>query len=114
MKKTKKVKKQTVEIAASWSFKLNISNYLTIQELQYLDSIRAGVNYQGIDWFLSQKKECKVGEEEVIAEALEQFCRATIMKAVNRYIAEVKAMAQPPKVKTNDDFARETFESMQN
>ena len=94
-KTKRKAKKQTVEIAASWSFKLNVQNYLTLQELQYLDSIRSGVNYQSQDWFLSQKKICLVGEEEATAEALENFCRTTIMKAVNAHIARVHEMAAP-------------------
>lgn len=98
MAKTKKrAKKQTVEIAASWSFKLNVQNYLTLQELQYLDSIRSGVNYQSQDWFLSQKATCTPEEAEEKTKALQEFCKRHVMLAVNAHIAEVHALATPPK-----------------
>ncbi len=59
-----------VEIARSFSFKLNLGNY------------------QSADFFCSQKSECSVEDAESASEALYQFCKKQVMKAVNDYQIE--------------------------
>lgn len=56
---------QIVEIARSFSFKLNLGNY------------------QSADFFMSQKSECRQDEAEEVSERLYQFCKAQVLKAVN-------------------------------
>lgn len=63
-----------VEIARSWSFKLNTGNY------------------QSVDFFCSQKAECKASEAEKVSEALYQFCKASVMRDVNDYKREMLGM----------------------
>lgn len=54
-----------VEIARSFSFKLNLGNF------------------QSADFFCSQKAECAIEDAEQTSEALYQFCRSQVLKAVN-------------------------------
>lgn len=61
-----------VEIARSFSFKLNVGNY------------------ESRDFFCSQKAECKLKDSERISEALHEFCKAQVMKDVNAYRAELE------------------------
>ena len=71
---TKKRKKQKlVEVARSFSYKMNSGNYETR------------------DFFCSQKAECTPKDAEKTSEALYQFCKSEVIKSVNRYIAEQKA-----------------------
>jgi hypothetical protein len=63
---------QRVEIARSFSFKLNAGNY------------------ESRDFFCSQKKECYEREAEETSEALYAFCKAQVMKAVAEFRAEGK------------------------
>jgi len=53
-----------VEVARSYSFKLNIGNY------------------QSMDFFASQKAECMEHEAEEMSEKLYQFCRREVLRAV--------------------------------
>ena len=59
-----------VEIARSFSFKLNCGNY------------------ESRDFFCSQKKECPEAEAEATSEALYQFCKTQVLKAVREFQAE--------------------------
>ncbi len=59
-----------VEIARSFSFKLNVGNY------------------ESRDFFCSQKRECKASEAEAVSEALYVFCAKEVMRAVKDYIAK--------------------------
>ena len=54
-----------VEIARSFSFKLNLGNY------------------QSADFFQSAKSECRDDEAEEVSDKLYQFCKAQVLKAVN-------------------------------
>lgn len=62
--------KKLVEIARSFSYKLNLGNYQTA------------------DFFCSQKAEVPENQAEKISEALYEFCKKEVMKSVNRYKAE--------------------------
>ena len=59
-----------VEVARSFSFKLNLGNY------------------QSADFFCSEKAECAAEDAEATAEALYSFCRKQVMKAVNEMQVE--------------------------
>lgn len=99
MAKTKKrAKKQVVEIAASWSFKFSAQNFLTLQETQILQSKLRGVAYQVQDFFLSAKSSCPPEDMEAKTEALQEFTKRMVMKAVNAYAAELHEYAKPEKV----------------
>lgn len=56
-----------VEMASSFSFKLNIPGY------------------QSADFFQSAKSECRDDEAEEVSEKLYQFCKARVLKAVNEF-----------------------------
>ena len=62
--------KLLVEVARSFSFKLNIGNY------------------QSVDFFCSQKAECPEDEAAAKSEALYDFCRSEVMKSVKKYQRE--------------------------
>jgi len=59
-----------VEIARSFSFKLNLGNY------------------QSADFFCSQKSECAAEDAEQASEALYAFCRKQVMKSVSDFQIE--------------------------
>jgi hypothetical protein len=59
-----------VEIARSFSFKLNLGNY------------------QSADFFCSQKSECAAEDAEAASEALYAFCRKQVMKSVSDFQIE--------------------------
>lgn len=59
-----------VEIARSFSYKLNAGNY------------------ESRDFFCSQKAECSFSDSERISEALYTFCKEQVMRAVNQYRRE--------------------------
>ena len=54
-----------VEIARSFSYKLNLGNY------------------QSADFFQSAKSECSEDEAEELSEKLYQFCKAQVLKSMN-------------------------------
>ncbi len=62
-----------IEIARSFSYKLNVGNY------------------ESRDFFCSQKAECYDETAEATSEALHNFCKGQVMKAVNQFIEERKA-----------------------
>lgn len=76
-KKTRKAKIKLVEIARSFSFKLNVGNY------------------ESRDFFCSQKAECPPQDAEKTSEALYSFCRSEVLKSVNDYIASLKKKDEP-------------------
>jgi hypothetical protein len=59
-----------IEIARSFSYKLNTGNY------------------QSVDFFCSQKAECEPGEEEATSERLYNFCKRQVLQAMNQYREE--------------------------
>jgi hypothetical protein len=61
------------EIARSFTYKLNVGNY------------------ESRDFFCSQKSECTMEEAEAVADALHDFCKRQVMKAVAAYRAEAAA-----------------------
>lgn len=66
-----------VEIARSFSYKLNCANY-------------GGAQYESHDFFCSEKAECAIEDEEQVSEALHQFCRAEVKRAVKDYVAGLR------------------------
>lgn len=56
-----------VEVARSFSFKLNAGNY------------------ESRDFFCSQKAECLAADAEDTSEKLYQFCKAQVMKSVREF-----------------------------
>lgn len=61
-----------VEIARSFSYKLNAGNY------------------ESRDFFCSQKAECSIEDQAEVSEALYQFCRSEVLRAVKEYISMMK------------------------
>lgn len=61
-----------VEIARSFSYKLNAGNY------------------ESRDFFCSEKAECAVEDALEVSAALFSFCRAQVLLAVKEYINEMK------------------------
>lgn len=59
--------KSRVEIARSFSFKLNMGNY------------------ESRDFFCSQKAECDAEDAEATSEKLYEFCKSQVLKAVREY-----------------------------
>jgi len=59
-----------MEIARSFSFKLNCGNY------------------ESRDFFCSQKAECEPDQAEATSEALHAFCKSQVLKAVSEYRKE--------------------------
>jgi hypothetical protein len=53
-----------IEVTRSFSFKLNIGNY------------------QSLDFFCSEKAECLESERDTKSQALYSFCKAEVMRAV--------------------------------
>ncbi len=53
-----------IEVARSFSYKLNIGNY------------------QSLDFFCSEKAECLEAEREAKSQALYSFCKAEVMRSV--------------------------------
>lgn len=60
---------QTVEIARSFSYKLNVGNY------------------ESRDFFCSQKAECPIDDAERVSDALHAFCKTQVLKALADYRA---------------------------
>jgi hypothetical protein len=74
---------RTVEIARSFSYKLNLANV-------------GGPADESIDVFCSEKTTCREHEAEDASEALYQFCRNEVTRAAN----EVRAKYKQPARKT--------------
>ena len=75
------VKKQLVEVARSFSYKLNLGNYQTA------------------DFFCSQKAEVDVDDADMISGVLHDFCREQVVKAVNEYKKSLPKKVAQYKVK---------------
>lgn len=88
-----------VEIAVSFSYKVNLQNYLTVDEQTRLIKRNMGVAYGGTDFFMSQKASCPPSEQETKSEALQDFCKRSVMKAVNAYIQEWRELSKPEPTK---------------
>lgn len=56
-----------VEIARSFTYKLNLGNY------------------QSADFFMSQKAQCNASDAEVVSEGLHQFCKSQVLKSVREF-----------------------------
>lgn len=65
-----------VHIARSFTFKLNIGNY------------------QSIDFFCSQSNECSAEDADEISAALYHWCRNQVLAAVKEYKREMSEQAQ--------------------
>lgn len=61
---------QLVEVARSFSFKLNAGNY------------------ESRDFFCSQKAECKAEDAEITSQRLYDFCKREVMKSVKEFRLE--------------------------
>lgn len=57
----------TVEIVRSFSYKLNVGNY------------------ESRDFFCSQKAECKLADAVEVSDALYQFCKGQVLRAVREF-----------------------------
>jgi hypothetical protein len=71
---------QFVEVARSFSYKLNMDF--------------AGVRFESRDFFCSQKSECRATEAESVSDRLYAFCKLQVLKAVAEYRAELEAQAK--------------------
>lgn len=68
---------ERVEIARSATYKLNCAHY-------------GGNQYESQDFFCSQKAECAPEDAPDVSEALYQFCRGEVRRAVAEAIADLK------------------------
>ncbi len=66
-----------VEVARSFSFKLNCANH-------------GGAPYESQDFFCSEKAECALEDAEDVSEMLYQFCKSEVRRAVRECIAELQ------------------------
>lgn len=77
-------KQKLVEIARSFSYKLNLGNYQTA------------------DFFCSAKQEVPEGESEEISNALFEFCKDEVEKSVANYKLENLPEQQEPQQENNN------------
>ena len=70
IKKQRKAKIKLVEVARSFSYKLNVGNF------------------ESRDFFCSQKAECPEKDVEKVSEALHDFCKKEVIRDVNKFLAE--------------------------
>jgi hypothetical protein len=82
--------KQLVEIARSFSFKVNAERY------------DPRLKYESRDFFCSQKAECRMEDADRVSDALHTFCKSQVMKAVNEYIAEGEALSRAERLAVNE------------
>lgn len=71
--KKRKAKLKLMEIARSFSYKLNVGNF------------------ESRDFFCSQKAECHEKDMDKISEALHDFCKAQVLRDVNKFLREKDA-----------------------
>ena len=83
--------KQLVEIARSFSFKMNLGNF------------------ENIDFFCSQKAEVPIEEAEQKSEELYLFCKREVAKSISTYLKEHKKPTLAEKF-TNAELMAETEE----
>jgi len=88
------MEKEKVEIARSFSYKLNCGNYQTA------------------DFFCSQKAEVSEEEAEKKSEELYAFCRKEVLKSINSYLTEkkVKPLDEKKAVKQGKDWQKKQEE----
>jgi hypothetical protein len=79
-----------VEVVRSFSYKLSESECHLIPK------------FASRDFFCSQKAQCRAAEAEAVSDAVYQFCKRQVMKAVREYIQELEAQA-----KTDRDYVNE-------
>ncbi len=77
-----------IEIARSFSFKLNMGNY------------------ESRDFFCSQKAECRMDEADRVADQLHAFCKTQVLKSVNEYKAECEALLRLERHEINERKAQ--------
>ncbi len=92
-------KKQLVEVARSFSYKLNVGNY------------------ESRDFFCSQKAEVPIDEADKASEALYQFCKDQVLKSVNSFKEEMNkpkfTKVRPPTVEEWENMTHEEQEKLQ-
>jgi tryptophanyl-tRNA synthetase len=84
--------KKLVEIARSFSYKLNCGNYSTA------------------DFFCSEKAEVSEDQAEKKSEELYDFCKQEVIKSVNSYLAEHRPKT-PDQIKEKEKFQRKYNEA---
>ena len=82
--KKRKYRSPLVEVARSFSFKLNVGNY------------------ESRDFFCSQKAECRLADAEATSDRLYQFCKSQVLKAVAEYKADNAPMT-PEEIRAKKD-----------
>lgn len=70
-----------VEIARSFSYKLNCENY-------------GGARFESRDFFASQKAECAIEDAPEVSAALFAFCRSEVLRAVKEYVREMETQRE--------------------
>jgi hypothetical protein len=73
-----------VEICRSFSFRLNIGNY------------------QHVDFFCSQKRECRANEAEAVSAAIYAFCKAQVLREMRAYQEENRELT-PEEIRGRKD-----------
>jgi len=108
MKKKTNKKQPMVEIAASFSFKVNPNNHLNLQERKVLAEKLMGYDYSNADFFLSAKTTCKHSDMPPKTQVLQSFCKQMVIKAANKYIAELHEQAKSflPPMQGKSDIER--------
>lgn len=71
-----------VEVVRSFAYKLNCANH------------PGGNQYEARDFFCSQKATCAPEDVGHISEALYQWCKAEVLRAVDDYVRLLKARTQ--------------------
>lgn len=66
-----------VEIARSFSYKLNCENY-------------GGARFESRDFFASEKAECSFEDAGQVSAALFAFCRTQVLNSVREYIDQMR------------------------
>lgn len=90
-------KQKLVEVARSFSFKLNLGDF------------------QNADFFCSQKVEVPEEEAEKYSELLYKFCRQEVLKSVNLFLDEkkMKLLTDEEIKKIDDDWQKKYEEASQ-
>jgi hypothetical protein len=95
MKKKRKAKKQEpmIEIARSFSYKLGLPNY------------------SSVDFFCSQKAQCLPKDAEKTSEAVYQFCKAQVAKSVSEFKREQdRKLNAGARAKENKEVGKQSAE----
>ncbi len=92
-RKIKRKQRLLVEICRSFSFHLNLGNY------------------QGCDFFCSEKSMVESKNAKKTSEILYQFCKEEVVRAINQYKKEVFGREELPKIKPPNVFVKEMKEA---